>query len=96
MSRLNFEDLTPEDIEPLPDFDADARRADLDEGCPRRRFVHVPVTHDQMASTIQRALSDAEAAGLAAASVAHQRGDIPQREVAPGSGVFTLTRGRMG
>lgn len=86
MSRLSFEDLTPDDIEPLPvEQDADL----LPE---RRSFLHTPITHDQLASTIVRALADAEVASFAAAESARARGDIPQREVAPG--IWQLTRGR--
>lgn len=40
--------------------------------------------------TIEFALSEAERASLAAAKAAHERGDIKQREVAPG--VFVLVR----
>lgn len=40
--------------------------------------------------TIEFALSDAERASLAAAKSAHERGEIKQREIAPG--VFVLVR----
>lgn len=89
MNRLAFEDLTPYDIEPPPVEQDD----DLLPG--RRAFVHTPITTDQLASTIKRAMDDAERASLAAAEAAHSRGNISQREVVPGSGVFSLTRGRV-
>lgn len=89
MSRIDC----PDDVTELPDFDYEARRADIERDAgPRRRFLHTPVTHDQLASTINRALADAEIASLAAAETAHSRGGIAQREVAPG--IWQLTRGR--
>lgn len=41
-------------------------------------------------TTIRRALTDAERESIAAAQTAHERGEIAQREVAPG--VFVLVR----
>lgn len=90
MSRFDdwYESVTPEDYPaPLPvEQDADLLPC-------RRPFVHTPITHDQLASTIKRAMADAERASLDAAHKANVRGDIPQREVAPG--IWQLTRGRV-
>ncbi len=41
-------------------------------------------------TTIRRALSEAERESLALAAEAARRGDIEQKEIQPGSGVWTL------
>ena len=42
--------------------------------------------------TIEFTLTEAERASLAAAKEAHERGEIKQVEVRPGSGVYKLVR----
>lgn len=49
--------------------------------------------HDELATTITRALTDAERASVTAAGEALARGDIQQEEVGPG--VWRLTRSRV-
>lgn len=53
---------SPDDVRPLPDFDAPARAADawMDAGMPRPVFRHTPTTPEQLAAAIaqSRALVD--------------------------------------
>lgn len=47
----------PEDLAELPDFDYDARRADLDnDAFPRltSAYQHKPITHEQLQAAIDR------------------------------------------
>jgi hypothetical protein len=72
--------------------DADMRSVELAGAAPRRAYLHTPISPDQFANTLSRALADAERASLAAAESARVRGAIAQREVAPG--VWQLKQGR--
>ena len=47
---------------------------------------------DELESTMSRALADSERASIEAAQQAFERGYINQRETAPGSGVYRLSR----
>jgi hypothetical protein len=47
---------TPDDVPEPPDFDAAADRADLDNdsGAPRTRYLHKPMTREQIDAAIAR------------------------------------------